>query len=140
MEFQIRGIHQLSGCRQSTQSTNGLAGVSVRRLAAKMDTNVVGVLQQGFRVFFGVSSSVGPVGEGGVPEGRDQLWPILFWPIHFFGQSISGSGVCVSWWGPKGWGPNPEKMGPEGWGPEGWGAQNFAFFFFPPPFSFLLSL
>ena len=59
MECQVRGIHQLTGYRRSTRSTDGLAGVSVRRLAAKMDTNVVRVLQQGFRVFFGVSQFCG---------------------------------------------------------------------------------
>ena len=59
MECRVRGIHQLSCCRQSTRSTDGLAGVSVRRLAAQMDTNVVRILQQGFRVFFGVSQFCG---------------------------------------------------------------------------------
>ena len=59
MECRVRGIHQLSCCRQSTRSTDGLAGVSVRRLAAQVDTNVVRILQHGFRVFFGVSQFCG---------------------------------------------------------------------------------
>ena len=35
----VRGIHQLSSGHQSTRSTDGLARVSVVRLAAKMDTS-----------------------------------------------------------------------------------------------------
>ena len=34
--------------------------------------------------------------------------------------------------------PTQKKWGPKGWGPEGWEAQNFAFFPFPPQFSFFL--
>ena len=74
MECRVRGIHQLSGGRQSTRSTDGLAGVSVRRLAAKMDSNVVRVCSRAFACSLVSPSSVGLVGaEGGVPELADLL-------------------------------------------------------------------